>query len=68
MICIGTFLAYVVVYMYAPGSQGGRKRTSDPSELELEMVISHHIGDGTESGSYAGVTGNPSRPIIIIIV
>lgn len=44
------------------------KGVSDPLELELEMVISHHIGDGTESGSYAGVTGNPSRPIIIIIV
>ncbi|KRY97581.1 hypothetical protein T11_4401 [Trichinella zimbabwensis] len=25
-----------------PGAHGGQKRASDPLELELQMVVSHH--------------------------
>lgn len=27
-------------------SQKGQKRAADPLELELEMVVSRHVGDG----------------------
>lgn len=29
------------------GALGGQKRTLDPLELELEMVVIHHVGAGT---------------------
>lgn len=28
---------------------GGQKKVSDPLERKLEMVVSHHVGAGTEA-------------------
>lgn len=30
---------------------GGQKKASDPLELKLEVVVSHHVGAGTEAGT-----------------
>lgn len=32
-----------------PGAYGGEKRTSDPLDLELEKVISCHVGAGNRT-------------------
>lgn len=34
------------MYMHhiVPGTQVGQKRVLDPLELELEMIVSHHVG------------------------
>lgn len=32
-----------------PGARGGQKRMSDPLELELQMVESHHVVLGNKS-------------------
>jgi hypothetical protein len=29
-----------------PGTRGGQKTTSDTLELELQLVLSHHLGAG----------------------
>ena len=32
-----------------PGAQGLQSRVSNPSGLELQMILSHHVGPGTKS-------------------
>lgn len=34
---------------YACSAHGDQKRASDPPELELHMVLSHHVGAGNET-------------------
>lgn len=43
--------AYVHVYLCVPGILRGQKRASDSLELELRMVIIHHVGAGNERGA-----------------
>lgn len=31
------------------GASEGQKKTLDPPELELQMVLSHHVGDGNQT-------------------
>lgn len=38
------------------GAQRGKKRASDPLELELHIVVSHHEGSGNQSGVPGGAT------------
>ena len=37
--------------IYVPGADRVQKRSSDPLELELLMVVSCHVGVGTKPGS-----------------
>lgn len=30
--------------MCVPGVHNGQKRVLDPSELEIQMIVSHHVG------------------------
>ena len=32
--------------VHVPDLRGGQKRTFDPLELELQTVVSHHVGAG----------------------
>lgn len=34
-----------VYHVFVPGAHKGQKRVLDPSELELQMIVSHHVGD-----------------------
>lgn len=39
------YFLYVSVFpACVPGAQGGQKRSSDPLKLELQMIVSHHLG------------------------
>lgn len=48
--------AYVYVCRIAVYLVSGKKRASDPLELELQIVVSHHEGPGNQSGVPAGAT------------
>jgi hypothetical protein len=39
----------VCVPHVCPVSRGGQKRALDPQELELQMVVSHHVGVGEQT-------------------
>jgi hypothetical protein len=43
--CMGILLARISVY-HVPGAHRDQKRTSDPVELELQMVVSCQVGAG----------------------
>lgn len=32
--------------IYVPNALGGQKRVSDNPEVELQIVVSHHVGAG----------------------
>lgn len=38
VLCLGT--------KYMPGVHGDQKIVSDPLEVELQMIVSHHMGAG----------------------
>jgi len=41
------FCLHIYLYTkYVAGAHGGQKRTSDPSKLELQVVVSHHVVAG----------------------
>jgi hypothetical protein len=48
MDALGIYFMFVNVLLSCttrvPGVIGGQKRTLHPLELELEMVVSHHVG------------------------
>lgn len=37
---------FASMYVYVSGAHGGQKKASD-LELELHVVVSHHVGAGT---------------------
>lgn len=52
---------YICIYIRmqnscVSGAQRGKKRASDPLELELHIVVSHHEGSGNQSGVPGGAT------------
>lgn len=52
---------YICIYIRmqnscVSGAQRGKKRASDPLELELHIVVSHHEGSGNQSGVPEGAT------------
>ena len=38
------FYLYIYMCVYLPVAHGVQKRALDPLELELQMVVSHHVG------------------------
>jgi hypothetical protein len=44
--CVHVLTACMSVDTYVPAVQEGGKRTSNPLELELQMVVSHYVGAG----------------------
>lgn len=36
-----------------PGAHGGRKKASDPLEMELQTIVSHHVVLGTKHRSFS---------------
>lgn len=43
--CLTCMYIYVHIHVYS--GLGDQKRLSDPLELELHRVMSHHVGSGT---------------------
>lgn len=46
---MGALPACVMCTMFVPGACGGLKRASDPVELGLLMVVSHHVRAGNKT-------------------
>lgn len=38
---------FMCICMYVPCTLRGEKRTSDPLEMELQVVMSHHVSGGS---------------------
>lgn len=36
--------SFACIYVCMPGALGGQKTVSEPLELELQVVVSHHVG------------------------
>ena len=47
--CVSFACMCVCVPHVCPVSRGGQKRALDPQELELQMVVSHHVGVGEQT-------------------
>ena len=45
MMDVGVLLACMSI-IYVSGAHEDQKRASDPLELELQTVVSHHVGAG----------------------
>lgn len=43
------FLHLCICTMCVPGAIGGQKGSMDPLELELWMVVNHHVGAGNRT-------------------
>ena len=49
-VCMNVLLACMSVYhVNAMSMKAGRERASDPLELELQTVVSYHVGDGNQA-------------------
>lgn len=49
-LCMWVICLYVCLYTVCMLSAcGGQKRTSDPLEPELQMVVTHHVGAGNQT-------------------
>jgi hypothetical protein len=58
VICVWVVYVYVCLCtMCVPGAHGGQKRAPDPLDLELEMVVMHHVVLGIKPGSFGRVAG-----------
>lgn len=42
--CMRVLVACVSVHQCMAGTRGGQERAPDPPELELQTVMSHHVG------------------------
>jgi hypothetical protein len=51
-VCLCVFARVSMHCIYA-GTPGGQKRASDPQKLELQVLVSHHVGLGTKPRSSA---------------
>lgn len=45
MFCLSVWLCT----MYVFGVQGDQKKVLNPVELDLQVVVSHHVGSGTQT-------------------
>ena len=45
----GYFVCMYVCVLCVPGTGGGQKRASYLLELELQMVVNHHVGAGNQT-------------------
>lgn len=46
------WFAYRYVYtpcVYTPGACGGREKVPEVLELESQMIVGHHMGDGDQT-------------------
>lgn len=44
--CVGVLPAVCLCIVYMPGTQGDQKRTSHFLELDLQTIVSCHVGIG----------------------
>lgn len=47
--CVSVLLAYISVHMCVPGACGAQKRVLDALELDLQAVMSQHVGVGNQT-------------------
>ena len=50
ILCAWMFLSAYLYTMGSGGARGSQKKAWDPLELELQMAVSHHAGEGKELG------------------
>ena len=48
--CLCVCVCVCVCIIWMPGAHGGQKRTLDPLELKLLMVVSHHVEPRIQAG------------------
>lgn len=46
---------YMAVHMGVPGVHGGQRGHSDFLEMKLQTVVSQHVGDGSQFGSFGSI-------------
>lgn len=59
------YCVFVCLSLYMPSAYGGQKKATEPLELELQMVLRHHMALETEPGSSkeAAMLSHLSDPI-----
>lgn len=46
--CMGVFLYLILCATSVPAAYRGQKRVSDLLELQLQMIMNHHVGAGNQ--------------------